>query len=81
MLTALFVVAVHTGGGVYLGAYGQLGIMLTRFSSSRLYAELRVKQNLTPIHMNDDPYDSSFHKGESTSVYPTELGLQVGVGF
>jgi len=65
-------------GGMRLGAYGQLGVMFLRESSTRLYAEARVTQNLLPFKDKRFSLSSQPSKG---SFYPTELSLQVGIGW
>ncbi len=76
-------------GAVNLAVFGQAGLMFFRTSSSRLYVDLRVSQNLTPwINTPDYPYNSTFDgvtvvntpPGKQTT-YPTEFGLAVGVGW
>ncbi len=49
--------------------YLQGGLMFARESSSRLYADLRVAQNVIGLRHGD------------TSYYPTEFLLQVGIGW
>ncbi len=68
------------GGGVNAGAYGQLGFMFMRESSSRLYAELRVIQALTPIEEELD-YDYLTGNSVTRSIYPIEFAMQVGIGW
>jgi hypothetical protein len=61
-------------GGALLAIYGQAGLMFWRESSTRLYLDLRVAQNLVPLRDRDG-------SGTSTRRYPTELGLQAGIGW
>jgi hypothetical protein len=58
--------------GVSLAPYLQLGLMFPRESTSRLYVDLRAAQNVLPIGRGDD---------SGRDVYPTELGLQAGIGW
>ncbi|MDX2023958.1 MAG: hypothetical protein SF187_27205 [Deltaproteobacteria bacterium] len=67
-------------GGVRAAAYGQFGLMFMRFSSTRLYTELRLSQNIIPIDVNTG--DGSFlENSPETSVRPLEAGLQLGIGW
>lgn len=68
-------------GGVRAAAYGQIGLMFMRFSSTRLYMELRVSQNLMGIKVFEDETSTSFSGDAKVSVYPTEVALQVGIGW
>ena len=68
------------GGGANAAAYGQVGIMFMRESSSRLYAELRVMQSLTPIE-EDENWDSLTGETYTQSIHPLEIALQIGVGW
>lgn len=65
-------------------AYGQLGAMFMRESSSRIYTDVRIAQNLLPVGFSDySTYDSetgSFVE-EDKDLYPTELTLHVGIGW
>jgi hypothetical protein len=87
-------VAPYIGAGIspriYMSDYegpglaidGQLGVMFMRESSTRLYAELQVAQNL--ISVKDNAYDSFASNGSPAHlqpVLPTEFTLAVGVGF
>jgi hypothetical protein len=63
-----------SGSVVNLAPYAQLGVEFSRLSSTRLYADARVSQNIFPVGT------TSFSTG-STSVYPTELALQLGIGW
>jgi hypothetical protein len=69
---------IMSGGvdGAGLAVRLQLGLMLMRWSSSRLYGELGVDQHLIGI--------SSYEYGTTSSwshVWPTELSFRVGVGW
>lgn len=55
-----------------LAPYGQVGLMFARQSSTRLYVEARVSQNVLPV---------ARALGSPASLFPTELTAQVGVGW
>jgi hypothetical protein len=60
---------------VNIAPYASAGIMFPRESSTRVYAELRVAQNVTPMTVsNSVTYAQS-------QAYPTEFGLNVGIGW
>ncbi len=60
------------GGSIFnLAPYAQVGLMLSRKASTRLYADFRVSQNVLPVAFN----------GTGGSLLPTELALQVGIGW
>lgn len=63
-----------------LAPYGQAGLMFFRESSTRMYVDLRVAQNVLPVG-----FSQSGRYGSTTStsqdLYPTELTLHVGVGW
>jgi hypothetical protein len=61
---------VFSSSPIALAPYVQVGVMLWRQSSTRLYAELRVAQNVLPVSPDG-----------RQAVYPTELGLGVGIGW
>lgn len=76
-------VAVYFGGGTLLrfllyssgltfnmAPYLQFGATLTRESPVRFYADIRLAQNVFPLNPSQD----------APLLYPTELGLQLGVG-
>jgi hypothetical protein len=70
--------------GAGMAAYAHAGLMFMRESSTRLYVELQVDQNLTATTPRyPSYYDSS--AGQSNprlySVRPTEFSLAVGLGF
>lgn len=70
-----------SAGGFGAAAYGQAGLMFMRESSSRIYAELRVTQAVTPFE-NDATYDyvtGTYSRGGQ--YFPTEVGLQIGIGW
>jgi hypothetical protein len=68
-----------------LAPYGQGGLMFFRESSTRLYLDLRVAQNVLPVGFGGGgQYDSATGQYVSTPaqrLYPTELTLHVGVGW
>lgn len=65
-----------------LAAYGQAGVMFFRTSSSRLYAEIRVAQNLTEMEISSYDYDAEGnYSGETVHLWPIEFGLNVGLGW
>lgn len=73
-------------GGVGVAPYLQGGVMLMRSSSSRLYVDLRVSQNIMAFDKRDTGYYDDV-SGEYVDdpnddvVYPTEIGLFFGVGW
>lgn len=70
--------------GAGLTAWGQVGLMFMRQSSSRFYTELRIGQNLLPMETEwYERYDSEggWTEREPSTVYPTEFALAVGVGW
>ncbi len=68
-----------------LAPYLQGGLMFFRESSTRMYLDLRVAQNVLPVGFSDSSrYDSASGSYVSTPalrLYPTELTLHVGVGW
>jgi hypothetical protein len=70
-------------GGVRAAIYGQTGLMFMRTSSTRLYAELRVSQNAIAMNIGGNEYSQTPPYTVSTgkSVYPTEVALQMGIGW
>ena len=58
--------------------HGQAGINFTRDSRARIFAELRVAQYV--IGLSNDIYtlDGTMASG---TYYPTELSLNVGIGW
>jgi hypothetical protein len=65
-------------GGVSASVYGQLGVMFLRDSSSRVYVEFRAAQSVIPFEDEDCDFYGCVTGDE---YYPTELGLQVGIGW
>jgi hypothetical protein len=86
-------VSVYVGGGVMprliggdaldfganLAVFGQGGVMFFRQSSSRLYLDLRIAQNVTPWRATTGTYTSI--EQTSDARFPTELMVAVGVGW
>ncbi|MFT3840682.1 MAG: hypothetical protein QM723_27075 [Myxococcaceae bacterium] len=52
--------------------YLQLGLLFDRSARMRLYADVRVAQNLLPVREGS---------GTPVDTYPTELTVQVGIGW
>lgn len=59
-----------------LALYGQGGLMFFRESSSRLYTDIRIAQNVLPVG-----FGSFIDADDYQTLYPTEFTLQIGVGF
>jgi hypothetical protein len=57
--------------------------MFMRTSSTRLYAELRLSQNAIPMNIGGNEYSqvAPYTRTAGKSVYPTEVGLQMGIGW
>ncbi len=64
---------VFSGSVFNLAPYAQVGVMFSRKSSTRFYVDARVSQNLLPV--------TSTYGLSGGSVYPTELALQLGIGW
>jgi hypothetical protein len=68
-----------------LAPYGQAGLMFFRESSTRLYLDLRVAQNVLAVGFGGgseyDPASGTDVSEPSERLYPTELTLHVGVGW
>lgn len=68
-----------------LAPYVQAGLMFFRESSTRMYLDLRVAQNVLPVGFGEDShYDiasGNYISTRAPSLYPTELTLHVGVGW
>ena len=62
-----------------LAAYGQGGVMFFRDASTRLYTDLRVAQNLLPVGFSTCGVD--YGVCGTRRLYPTEISLNIGVGF
>jgi hypothetical protein len=61
-----------------LAAYGQGGVMFFRDASTRLYTDLRVAQNLLPVGFSSCALTGPCG---TRRLYPTEISLNIGVGF
>jgi hypothetical protein len=61
-----------------LAAYGQGGVMFFRDASTRLYTDLRIAKNLLPVG-----FGSCGPVGVcgTRRLYPTEISLNIGMGF
>jgi hypothetical protein len=68
-----------------LAPYAQAGMMFFRESSSRLYADVRIAQNVLPVGFSKTPpYDAEtgvYPAEEHEKLYPTEFSFSLGVGF
>lgn len=83
----------YLGGGVLprlvggdvtnFAVYGQTGLMFFRESSSRLYTDFRVAQNLLPVGFSGEWVDgpAGGFQAEDRKLYPTELTFSVGIGW
>lgn len=70
------------GGGVSAAAYGQAGLMFMRDASSRLYVEVRVSQEMMGLDQDLTTYDPTTGTATSSdTIYPTQVGLQLGIGW
>jgi hypothetical protein len=76
----------YSGGG--LAVNGQVGVMFMRTSSARIYAEVRVDQNLIPLSPSNDYYDYCYSGSSSCvepdrpdDIFPTEVSFAVGIGW
>jgi len=73
--------------GVGFAANAQLGLMFMRESSTRLYVELRLDQNLLPLKYRADgaaqdvSYADYAEGARTKSALPTELSLAAGIGW
>jgi hypothetical protein len=65
-----------------LAAYGQGGVMFFRDASTRLYTDLRVAQNLLPVGFSTcGVVSGSYSTCGTRRLYPTEISLNIGLGF
>ncbi|MDX2054840.1 MAG: hypothetical protein SFV15_20725 [Polyangiaceae bacterium] len=80
----------HMDGPVALALYGQAGLMFFRQSSSRLYVDFRLAQNVLAWRDDQDYYypelpdpvtGLSPSRPKPKANYPTEFALEVGVGW
>jgi hypothetical protein len=69
----------YEGAGLAINA--QVGVMFLRESSTRLYAELRVDQNLIQVKPSIDEYEADGVQNSVHAVLPTECSFAVGLGF
>jgi hypothetical protein len=71
--------------GAGLSVNGHVGVMFLREASTRLYAELRLDQNLIKVRHSADQYyvgtPATAASVPATDMLPTELTLAIGVGF
>lgn len=70
--------------GANMTVYAQTGLMFMRESSSRIYVDLRVGQNLMPWKYSGCDSSGDSARCASTgrgSYYPIEFGLQAGIGW
>jgi hypothetical protein len=76
-------------GAVTIGAapYIQAGFMLMRFSSTRIYCDVRVAQNALPLNFEttQETYDPAMGYYTTTMTskrfWPTEASFQIGIGW
>jgi len=72
----------YSGAGLTVG--GQAGLMFMRQSSTRIYIEARLDQNVLPLSGRDydsyDPLTGDYDNGND-DVFPTELSFAVGIGW
>jgi hypothetical protein len=66
-----------------LAAYAQGGVMFFRDASTRLYTDLRVAQNLLPVGFSvcDTGGATYLTTCGTRRLYPTEISLNIGLGF
>lgn len=68
-----------------LAPYGQAGLMFFRESSTRMYLDLRLAQNVLPVGFaassQFDSASGTYSSAPAQRLYPTELTLHVGVGW
>lgn len=86
------IIGVYVGGGVLplfdwehafqieVAPYLQVGFMFPRNSTVRFYGEFRVAQNVLPFTA-DNSYDYTYTTQPSKKYYPTEIGLDIGIGW
>ncbi len=67
------------GGGARCALFGHLGLTFTRDIRARIYAELRVSQNI--IGFSSQVTNSDNISTPTGSYYPTELAMQFGIGW
>jgi hypothetical protein len=68
-----------------LAPYAQGGLMFFRESSTRMYLDLRLAQNVLPVGFSAksdwDSTNGTYSSTPAQRLYPTELTLHVGVGW
>ena len=69
----------YAGPGLAVNAH--VGVMFMREASTRLYAEVRVDQNLIKAQRETYDYTASGTTRVAHDVLPTELSIAVGLGF
>jgi hypothetical protein len=69
----------NSNTGARCALYGQFGFNFTRDSRSRVFAELRVSQNV--VGFSDQTTDSNYNTVSTGTYYPTEFALQAGIGW
>jgi hypothetical protein len=72
--------------GVGLVPFASVGVEMMRDSTSRFIVQARVGQNVLGLEYDPNAYDYSYDseyndsRSEAKTIYPTEIGLMVGVG-
>ena len=74
-----FIPRIFAPSGANVAAYGQAGVMFMRQSSSRFYTDVRLAQSLMP--MDFDWFDLNLDESQDQRAYPTELIVELGVGW
>ena len=73
----------YTGAGLAVG--GHVGLMFLRASSTRLYAEIQIDQNLIKARSRSEevysPTTRTYVASPEQTVLPTELSFAAGIGF
>jgi hypothetical protein len=88
-------IGVYVGGGINpfftmffddgvigVAPFASFGITFPRNSKTRIFTELRVAQNVMPIYTGTESwsyYNASYLP--RTKSYPTEIGLNIGIGW
>lgn len=70
------IIASDGGSPINFAPYVQAGLMFNRESRTRLYVDLRVAQNIAAVGQGTPASGGGIQSG-----YPTEIGLQIGIGF
>lgn len=73
----------ESDSGANLALYAQTGLMFFRESSTRLYVDLRLAQNVIPWPTSDGEVCEYgvCEDIDTTKFYPIEVGLAVGIGW